>query len=319
MLYSVLKIPATISLHFYIKNLKCNKPECLNIKGPLLLACNHPNSFLDAIILCSLFKQPIYSLARGDVFKKPLAAKILKSLKIFPVYRTREGVENLEQNYVTFDACREIFKKNGIVLIFSEGLCENEWHLRPLKKGTARLAIGAWNDGTDLRVLPVGLNYSSFKKFGKNFQLNFGEIITKDIVKGCTTDGQAIMAFNKKLESELKPAVVELGISDIEGRKKQFETYPSIVTKIILAIPALVGYLLHWPLFFPLQKIIQKKALHSGHYDSIIVGALFFIYPIYLLCITLIAFLISGNFYAWALLLLIPFLGWCTLQLRKTV
>ena len=58
-------------------------------------------------------------------------------MNMFPVYRISEGAENLENNYDTFESCKEIFKKNGIVLIFSEGRCINEWRLRPLKKGTS--------------------------------------------------------------------------------------------------------------------------------------------------------------------------------------
>jgi 1-acyl-sn-glycerol-3-phosphate acyltransferase len=106
--------------------------KVLNHKGPLLIACNHPNSFLDAIILAALFKKPIYSLARGDVFKNKRIARILTALKILPVFRISEGAENLNTNYDTFAKCREIFKQNGIVLIFSEGLCINEWKLRAL-------------------------------------------------------------------------------------------------------------------------------------------------------------------------------------------
>ena len=112
--------------------------------GPLLIAANHPNSFLDAIILSSLFKFPVYSLARGDAFANRFVTKILTSLNMLPVYRVSEGVENLENNYTTFDACQELFSQRKIVLIFSEGRCINEWHLRPLKKGTARLALTAW-------------------------------------------------------------------------------------------------------------------------------------------------------------------------------
>ena len=43
---------------------------------------------------------------------------------MFPVYRTSEGVENLGINYETFDECKNIFKKNGVVLIFSEAKCD---------------------------------------------------------------------------------------------------------------------------------------------------------------------------------------------------
>ncbi|RYD68815.1 MAG: glycerol acyltransferase, partial [Sphingobacteriales bacterium] len=125
MLYQLLKIPAALGFWLYCRHLKLNNKAPLKYNGPLIIACNHPNSFLDAIIISALFKRPVYSLARGDVFKKSWAAKLLRSLKMLPVYRTSEGVENMEHNYSTFDACKEIFKKNGIVLIFSEGRCIN--------------------------------------------------------------------------------------------------------------------------------------------------------------------------------------------------
>ena len=136
MLYTLIKIPAKLALQLYCRKLQLNNKALANFKGPLLIACNHPNSFLDAILLCTLFNAPIYSLARGDVFKKNWVAKILKALHILPVFRKREGAQNLNKNYDTFNECIELFKKNGIVLIFSEALCINEWHLRTLKKGT---------------------------------------------------------------------------------------------------------------------------------------------------------------------------------------
>src|SRR5689334_1434347 len=105
-----------------------NRPEVLKMEGPLLLACNHPNSFLDGVVLTTLFDHPVYSLARGDAFRKGLVDRILRRIRLLPVYRTSEGVENLEHNYTTFAACQDSFRKKGIVLIFSEGLCENEWH-----------------------------------------------------------------------------------------------------------------------------------------------------------------------------------------------
>ncbi|MEP6583590.1 MAG: 1-acyl-sn-glycerol-3-phosphate acyltransferase, partial [Ginsengibacter sp.] len=136
MLYKFLLWPARIFIHFYCRRIIINKASLLNCKGPLLIASNHPNSFLDAIILATLFKNPIYSLARADAFANKLITKILTSFNMLPVYRISEGTQNLENNYSTFSACQDIFKKNGIVLIFSEGRCINEWHLRPLKKGT---------------------------------------------------------------------------------------------------------------------------------------------------------------------------------------
>jgi 1-acyl-sn-glycerol-3-phosphate acyltransferase len=160
-------------IHFYCRKIVINQKSKLSENGPLLIAANHPNSFLDAIIISTLFKKPVYSLARGDAFAGKFITKILVSLNMLPVYRMSEGVENLGLNYSTFDACKKLFKENKIVLIFSEGRCINEWHLRPLKKGTARLAVDAWENEIPLKVLPLGINYSSFRFYGKNVFLNF--------------------------------------------------------------------------------------------------------------------------------------------------
>ena len=137
----------------------------LQKQGPLLIASNHPNSFLDAIIVQLYLKILFIHWHAEMLLHGRLITKILTSFNMLPVYRVSEGVENLENNYTTFEACQDIFKKNGIVLIFSEGRCINEWHLRPLKKGTARLALAAWQQNIPLEILPLGINYSNFRKF----------------------------------------------------------------------------------------------------------------------------------------------------------
>src|SRR5690606_28383061 len=209
-LYHNLRIVTRLAIRIFCRRIIINKPEMLDEKGPLLLACNHPNSFLDAVILDTLFNQPIHSLARGDIFINKFITKILTSLKILPVYRVSEGVENLSSNYDTFSACKEIFKKNGIILIFSEGRCINEWKLRPLKKGTARLALNSWDNNIPLKVLPVGINYSSFRRFGKNVILNFGTILNASDFNLDKPDGVRNQQFNVKLYAQLKELVLDI-------------------------------------------------------------------------------------------------------------
>lgn len=316
MLYRCLKIMARLALLIFCRKLVINKPSILRSKGPLLLACNHPNSFLDAVILDVLFEQPVWSLARGDAFKGKLISRVLAALKILPVYRTSEGVENLAENYKTFDACIQLFKQNGIILIFSEGKCINEWHLRPLKKGTARLAIKAWEENIPLRVLPVGLNYSSFKRFGKNIFLNFGEIISKDDLNCKEADGIKNQAFNNLLQQQLEQLVLEIPKMDKEKQSALLEIKPSLLQKIVLAIPAAIGWLVHMPLFLPVKKIIWEKTLDNDHYDSIMTGILLLAYPIYLLLIISLLWIFTGNAWALSLLFLLPFTAWSFAQLK---
>ena len=55
MLYSFLKITVRIAFKIFCRRIIINNRELLKEKGPMLLACNHPNSFLDAVIMDILF------------------------------------------------------------------------------------------------------------------------------------------------------------------------------------------------------------------------------------------------------------------------
>ncbi len=307
-----------MALHFFIPEMKVSNKANLERKGPLLIAANHPNSLVDALVLVTSFKNPVYSLARGDVFKNSFIKKILHKLYIFPVYRVSEGVENLSTNYDTFAACQEIFKKNGIVLIFSEGKCINEWHLRPLKKGTARLSIAAWQQNISLVILPTGLNYSSFRKFGKSVHLHFGEPIVNNSLPDSTTDGKQLKGFNTILNKELKQLVYEIPNDDIQQRKRVFEVKKTAVVSILLFIPALFGFLLHWPLSV-FTKVVLSRMKNSDHYDSFLFAILLFFYPLYLLSLALLVSIFIDGLTG---LLTIPLLlvtGWSYTKFKKLI
>lgn len=317
MLYHLLKIPARLALPLYCKHIRISGEEHLRAEGPLLLAANHPNSFLDAVILATLFRRPVYSLARGDAFTGGWVSRLLNAMKILPVYRISEGAENLNSNYETFSACRAIFKKKGIVLIFSEGLCVNEWALRPLKKGTARLAFSSWNDGIELKVLPVGINYHSFRDFGKSVRLNFGEPMTRKDFEGLRADGNGIKQFNEQLYSRLAPLVDTFLPDDNDSRMIHYELQPSPLRQRTLSLPAMAGKWLHAPLYLPVKKLVRAKAGRSDHYDSILVGLLLLLYPLYLALLASCLFLLAGG-WGWLISLgLMPLLAWSYLQIRR--
>lgn len=288
----------------------------MQCNGPLLIACNHPNSFLDAIIIATLFDKPIYSLTRGDTFKKKWHAALLNSLNMLPVYRMSEGAENLNENYNTFAKCKKIFKQNGIVLIFSEGLCINEWKLRPLKKGTARLSINSWEENIDVKIIPAAINYQSFTSFGKNIQLNFGNIITKNDIQLTNGHGNSIHEFNHALKQELKKCIIEADHENVHLIRNQFEIKQSFLKRILLFLPGMAGMILHAPLFIPVQQLSWHKAKPFCHYDSVMVGLLFILYPFYLLLGGWLLHYLFGGYW-WLLIWMMPVLAWCYVQGKK--
>lgn len=317
MLYSVLKVIVRLAAKIFCRKIIINNRKLLKENGPMILACNHPNSFLDAVLMDILFEQPVWSLTRGDAFLNKRVNNILFKLKMLPVYRPSEGVENLSENYKTFDSCIELFKRNAIVLIFSEGLCVNEWHLRPLKKGTARLAYKCQEENIPLKILPVGINYSSFYRFGKNLFVNFGNVLSIKEFEKDLSDGVFYQVFNTRLQNELRPLVFEIEKKDKAKQKELLEIKLPSITKFLLAIPAIIGLLVHAPLYIPIKYWVHKKYNNTGHLTAMQIVLSLFLYPLYLLLLVLILFFILKSWWVLLLFGILPFTAWSYVQVKE--
>lgn len=315
-MFQLLKLYARLAIKIYCRKIIINKPEYLKAKGPLLFAANHPNSFLDGVILTTLMQDDLYSLARGDAFKNKKVRAVLEWLRQLPVYRTSEGTENLQHNYATFEACHEVFKKNGMVLIFSEGQCINEWHLRPLKKGTARLAITAWEKGLDLTVIPVGFNYNPFKNFGKNVVINFGEPLQKNVILSKDAEGKRLLTFNAELRSQLESLVFEIDPADKQTLKEKLYVPQPLTKKILLAVPAVVGFVLHAPLYFAV-KAVATKFFDNDHFDSVMACLQMLLYLFYLPLLCIAAAILFGWPYGLFMFFLAPICAWACVQVKS--
>lgn len=150
---------------------------------PILFAVNHQNAFLDPILTTVVGKQNTYYLTRADIFKKPFLNKLFRSIYMLPIFRQRDGGDPIEKNKATFGECHDLLKENNIIIIFPEGNHTNKKNLRPLKKGLVRIGYGAddkYKNNLDVKIIPVGLNYSEYSGFQSEFLINFGEPISLD-------------------------------------------------------------------------------------------------------------------------------------------
>ncbi len=207
---------------------------------PIVLAPNHVNAFIDPVVLAMLTKQEVRFFARGDVFKKPMAAWVLGKLNIFPMYRIQEGYSELKKNDKTFEICRTLLADNKTLLMFPEGICIQERRLRPLKKGLARIIFQTeetFDFKKDVLVVPIGLNYSDAKRFRSKLFIDCGDAISiKDYEEQYRKDKvRAINDFTKALEvkmaerliiidnkenDELVSAVEQIYMNDLLKEKK---------------------------------------------------------------------------------------------------
>ncbi len=183
---------------------------------PILLACNHPNSFLDGISVSYYLLRRTYVLVRGDVFKKGWADYMLRSYRLLPIFRSTDGddpKENRKNNNITFDNCYALFQKNYAIIIFSEAIAKLEKRLRPLKKGTARLAFDSMEKSNwemDLYIVPTSLNYTHFKGFRNELMIDFDKPIKVKDYKALFLEnsGNAILKLTQDIENRLKAGVI---------------------------------------------------------------------------------------------------------------
>jgi 1-acyl-sn-glycerol-3-phosphate acyltransferase len=176
-LYLFIRPFAKIAIGLYFRKIHLIDADRIPTKGPLILACNHPNSFTEACILATFQPRVLHFLVRGDVFKNSVIAFMLRQTNQIPIFRFKDGFSNLKQNESTFAACYEKLNENAAILIFSEASSVFEKRLRPIQKGTARLAFGAYNKNQtkeELNILPVGVNYTKGDKFRSEVMVSFG-------------------------------------------------------------------------------------------------------------------------------------------------
>lgn len=201
----------------FYKRIQVKNMQNVQVKGPVIIAMNHPNAFTDPLLFCFLYyPRKAYFLARGDAFKPGLITYLLESLLIVPIFRIQDaGKEGLGKNDESYQRVNELLGKNKKMIVFAEGLCIQERRLRPLKKGVARMVFGAYDalKTEELVVVPIGVNYSKPDKFRSNAFYNVGEPIP---VKDFEADYKenAAKTYNKFLAA-LEPRMREL-ITHIE-------------------------------------------------------------------------------------------------------
>ncbi len=176
MLYRFLRLISRLAIRAYYGKLLVQGIERIPAKGPLLIACNHPNGFLEPIIIGCLMNRPLHFLVRGDVFEKPWLRPILVHSNQIPIFRFKDGFSGLRKNTKNIELVMDALDRGAAIIIFIEGSTEPVKTLRPFQKGLARMAAQYLErkSGRSLKILPVGINFVSPTTWRSNVYLNFG-------------------------------------------------------------------------------------------------------------------------------------------------
>lgn len=146
--------------------------------GAVILASNHCNALMDALVILQARKGPTVFGARADIFKNKKAAAILRWLRIVPLARQKDGREELIHNNSIFDVAVEALGHRVPFCLFAEGTHRTKRSLLPIKKGVFRIAARALEAGLKkVYIVPVGLEYEDYFKYMGTCRMTYGKPI----------------------------------------------------------------------------------------------------------------------------------------------
>lgn len=195
-------------LRIFFQRVEIAGEDRLPPAGPLIFAMNHPNALVDPLFLICLAPRRVSFLAKEPLFRMPVLGWMVRALDCLPVYRTSDGVDT-SRNRDTFAGARAILVSGGAIAVFPEGTTHSEPHLKPLKTGAARIALGAASsgDGMTLHLIPTGLYYTQKGIFRSQALVYYGEPIAV-APAAAAEDGEppreAVQALSARLEDGLR-------------------------------------------------------------------------------------------------------------------
>ena len=197
---------------------------------PLVFAPNHQNALSDPMaVLLNTKYQPVW-LARADIFgKSKITDFILKFLKIMPVYRLRDGKENLEKNEQTFEHSIRVLENDFALALFPEAAHSGKRQMLAHKKAVPRIVFMAeerTGNQLDIQIVPTGIYYSHYWKFNRTVIVHFGKPIpVKDFLQAYDQNpSAAFIDLKNRIRESILPLVI-----DIQS-KTFYEEFESIRT-----------------------------------------------------------------------------------------
>ncbi|HYP02184.1 MAG TPA: 1-acyl-sn-glycerol-3-phosphate acyltransferase [Pyrinomonadaceae bacterium] len=217
----------SIALRLFFRRIEIGGARMVPASEPLVFVSNHPNGLIDpALIFCALPRR-ISFLAKSTLFRIPVIRFLVTAVESLPLYRRVDTDENLSKNRITFERCHALLRQNRCIALFPEGVSHNATRLLPVKTGAARIALGALSveqgaQGDErplgvLKIVPVGLYYTSMTSFRSEALIRFGAPIEARPVR-LDAHGEPPREAVKELSARIEEALlhVTLNVEDDE-------------------------------------------------------------------------------------------------------
>ena len=172
-----------IALHWFYSDVRIVGIHRIPRTGPILVAMNHQNALVDAILALWVVPRELRITAKATLGESLPGALLMKSVGIIPLSRSSDNPTSPAptRNRHSFETIIEELRNGGAVLVFPEGKSHNEPEIAPLKTGLARAALRARDVGVkNIRIVPIGITFANKAQPGTAVLAEVGESMAMD-------------------------------------------------------------------------------------------------------------------------------------------
>lgn len=253
----------TIALRLFFRRIEAVGVERVPHDSPVIFVANHPNGLVDPALVFVSLPRRVSFLAKSTLFEIPVLGRLVRAFEALPVFRRIDTKGDLAGNLETFNSCRRFLNDNRCIAIFPEGISHDETMLKPVKTGAARIALGAAGvqdhaRPLDLKIMAVGLFYTSKTSFRSEVLIRFGELIDVPAVELEETGEpprDAVRELTKQIETALRSATLNVGTENERDTVIRAEAlFSSVYENLLFKRPLTQSFL-------QLQKLAEKYEL----------------------------------------------------------
>lgn len=214
--YSILKPIVDWSVRHSYRKVEVKGKENIPSDGAVIIAPNHCNTLMDALVVLRAFRDESVFGARADLFNRPFIAKLMYFVRILPMVRQRDGLRNVLKNNETQEVIVETLENKVRFCMYPEGKHRPAHSLQTFGKGTFRAALAAnakFGDKMPVYIVPAGIEYGDYFRYRSTSLLTFGEPINvTEFVKelDVENDVQMIEPLRKELFARMSGLITFL-------------------------------------------------------------------------------------------------------------
>ena len=161
LVYGFAKFLVIASTRIFFSRIYKKSGERFNRKDrPTILSSNHPNTMLDCLNVAERIPwQMTHFLGNANMFQGKIGNWFFTNFFVIPIQRKEDSGNRKFDNKKSFAKVNAFLESGGALFIAPEGGSNIARRLRPLKSGTARMALNTEHENDfqlGLEILPIG-------------------------------------------------------------------------------------------------------------------------------------------------------------------